>query len=125
MHPKKRLLLFVASFILTLVVLRVSLFFFPRANLYLFGYNIHHFFTGSLLVIVCTLFFLFEIITPVVIVGMGTGSAFVIDETVYLIATDGSDGSYFSRVSVVGMIILALIVITAVMLIYRHRKSNS
>lgn len=107
---RKRGVYFALPLIVTLLFSRIFLFFFPSANLYLVGYNIHHLYVGSVILILVLLMILFDIVSLFVFIISGVGTALVIDELVYLIATDGSDASYLGTASLSGAIISTIII---------------
>lgn len=90
------------SMLSTFVVLRMLLNLSPDADFDLFGYNIHHLFTGLLLLTVSgvplVLFGDFRQRTHALII-FGIGLAMALDEWVYLVVTDGSNASYLLPVS--------------------------
>ena len=108
----KRLALFSISFLLTFIILRLSLYISPGTNLDILGYNIHHLYTGLVLIVIAAI--------PLIIfkadnnflncatVLFGVGLSLALDEWVYLITTDGSDSSYWLPISVWGGIIAIL-----------------
>lgn len=104
--------------VLTFIIMRLYLHAFPGTNLDIAGYNIHHLYTGILI-----LFFtaiplilypkqgrLFDLLC----IGFGVGLSLILDEWVYLITTDGTDSSYLLPISLWGggfMITLAAVYI--------------
>jgi hypothetical protein len=82
----------------------------PDADVFLFGYNVHHLYTGTVLVIPAAFVLAFEIRAPwvrgIALVVLGIGSAMVLDQVVYLITTDGSNASYLKPVSLWGAVVL-------------------
>ena len=114
---------FVLPFILTLVVLRTFLYFSPKTNLYVLGYNLHHLFTGAFLLVLTLPFLMLrfsEKIRRIATVLAGVFAALIIDEVVYLVATDGSDAAYLSGTSLYGMLVTAGIVIVVWILAERY-----
>lgn len=100
---------------------RISLHTFPGTDLDVLGYNIHHLFTGILLATASTIPLAVGVPAgrsrDALLLALGAGLALVLDEWVYLIATDGSNSAYLLPVSYLGgatMIGLALALITAV-----------
>lgn len=99
----RRALLVGASILITFAVLRAYLHLSPGTNFNVGAYNIHHLFTGLLLVTVGGL--------PLVLfhgegrgldfsaIVFGIGLSMALDEWVYLITTDGSDTSYLLPIS--------------------------
>jgi len=111
---------------ITFIVMRVSMAFRPDADFNVAGHNIHHLFTGLLIVTACGV--------PLVIgvrrvrlgdwltAGFGIGLGLALDEWVYLIATDGSNASYLLPISFWGgLIVVGVAVLYAVLL---AQKSN-
>ena len=122
MKLKKRLIIFISSLLITLVLLRISLLFSPSTNLYIFRYSIHHLFIGAFLIVILVVLFIFEIMNKFTIILAGISSALVLDEIVYLITTDGSDISYLSSVSLFGAIILTGIILILTIVLYNQQK---
>jgi hypothetical protein len=107
---KTRAKILVSSLVVTFVVIRVWLFFYPNADLNLLGYNIHHLYTGLLLVTIggipLILFSNSGRILNLATAIFGIGLSLALDEWVYLITTDGSNMSYLLPVSFWGGLIL-------------------
>ena len=124
MYLKKRVTHFVFSLMITFFLLRFFLFFLPSANLILGKYNIHHLYTGAFLLVVVSIFFLVDIVNGYTTALAGIASAFILDELIYLIATDGSDQAYLSPMSIWGSIIVISIVliVTGAVYFYAQRK---
>jgi len=105
-RPRRDALVVAGVMAITFAVLRLSLAASPGADFDVAGYNVHHLFTGLLLVAAGGL--------PLAIRGGGgraglvarlvfaVGLAMALDEWVYLIATDGSNVSYLLPVSLWG-----------------------
>ncbi len=112
---RRRALLVGASILVTFAALRVYLHLSPGSNFNIGAYNVHHLFTGLLLVTIGGL--------PLALlhgegrgldlsaIAFGAGLSMALDEWVYLITTDGSDASYLLPISLWGgvtMVSLAL-----------------
>lgn len=101
--------LLVTSIALTVVVLRLTLHASPDSDFDLFGYNIHHLFTGLVLITIggvpLTLFRHRSRLLDLATIVFGAGLGMALDEWVYLIATDGSNASYVLPVSLYGAIL--------------------
>jgi len=107
---RRRARIILASLLLTFVVVRLALWRSPDSDFDLAGYNVHHLFTGVLMMTAGGL--------PLVLragrsrgldvgcVVFGAGLALALDEIVYLIATDGSNASYLLPVSFWGAVIV-------------------
>ena len=103
-------LLLVLSMALTFVILRVALHASPDSDFNVGTYNVHHLFTGLLLIaaggIPLALFrgSTHRLDLALIVFGIGLGMA--LDEWVYLIATDGSNASYLLPVSFWGGVVV-------------------
>jgi len=107
---KRRVVLLLISILVSEIVLRSYLHMYPGTNLDVAGYNIHHLFTGLLLVVIGGLPLVFfhgnNRILDLNTLIFGCGLSLTMDEWVYLIATDGSDSSYLLPVSFWGAVIM-------------------
>ena len=115
----------------TFIVLRVLLGMSPNSDFDVAGYNIHHLFTGLLVVtagaIPLALFDGDSVAMNASRAILGVGLGLSLDEWVYLIATDGSNESYLLPVSFWGgalMVSLAA-VYAAVLAIAARKRSNN
>ena len=122
METKQKIKIFLISLLATLFLLRLFLTFSPSTNLNLGKYNIHHLFVGSFLVVILLIFFIFNIINNFTILLAGIGSALVLDQIIYLIATDGSDEAYLSAVSLWGAVTLTAIILILAIILYNQQK---
>ena len=99
-----------ASLLLTFIVIRLAMWRSPDSDFGIAGYNIHHLFTGVLLATAAAIPL---ILRPghsrgldLACLVFGAGLALVLDEVVYLIATDGSNASYLLPVSFWGGVVV-------------------
>ena len=105
-----RMSLFLLALITPIAVLRTIMWITPNSDLTIAGYNIHHLYTGLLLItgggVPLALFrgSSWRLDFSTVVFGVGLGLA--LDEWVYLIATDGSNASYLLPVSFWGSVIM-------------------
>ena len=99
----RRARLVVGALVTTFVIVRVLLHNSPNSDFDVAGYNIHHLFTGILLLtaggIPLVLFPGRSILLDLSALLFGAGLSLVLDEWVYLIATDGTNASYLLPVS--------------------------
>ncbi len=128
---KRRALLLLISLIVTFVVVRISLHISPNSDFNVGSYNIHHLFTGLILItfcgIVAVLFKQNSRITDAAVIGFGIGLSLALDEWVYLITTDGSNASYLLPISLWGgvvMIAIASAFIGALYFLSRRDKQD-
>jgi hypothetical protein len=108
----------------TFAVMRAYLHMSPNSDLTIGGYNIHHLFTGLVLL---TLGGIAAVIMPPTsrlslgaIVTFGVGLALALDEWLYLIVTDGTNASYLLPVSFWGGF-AAVVLATGYALALGHR----
>ena len=119
----------IAAFLVgTFVVIRIMLHRSPESDFDIAGYNIHHLFTGLLLVtaagIPLALFPGRSLALDAAAAVFGTGLSLALDEWVYLIATDGTNASYLLPVSLRGgivMIALATLYIAVLYMVSRKK----
>jgi hypothetical protein len=82
----------------------------PNADAFLFGYNIHHLYTGAVIEIPAAILLALRIgnlwTRRIAAIAFGSGTAMVLDEVVYLITTDGSNQAYLTPVSMWGAVVL-------------------
>ena len=128
---KRRVVLVLGALIVPFVLLRVWLFFAPNADFNVAGYNIHHLFTGLLLITLgglpLTLFRGASRWLDVAAVVFGVGLSLALDEWVYLIATDGSNASYLLPVSFWGglvMIALACVYVGVLLVVHGLKRKG-
>jgi len=126
---KNGIILF-CSMSLTFAILRVYLYFSPDTDLNIWGYNVHHIFTGLLLIVaggipLAILDASTRLLEPARwIFGAGLGMA--LDEWVYLIATDGSNASYLLPVSFWGGVVVIGLALayTATLMFFGNREDR-
>jgi len=119
------------ALVLTFLALRAWLHVSPGTNLDVAGYNVHHLFTGLVLVTLGGIpLAVLEgrgRMHDVAALAFGAGLAMALDEWVYLIVTDGSDSSYLLPVSLwggAGAIGLAVLYLLAVVARTRGRDAG-
>lgn len=125
---KRRTLLLLLSLIVTFVVIRISLHASPNTDFNVASYNIHHLFTGLLLITFCGIPAVLlkpkGLIMDGLVIGLGVGLSLALDEFVYLITTDGSNASYLLPISFWGGVIMIGIacVYVAILYFFNSRK---
>lgn len=120
MVTTERILLFTGAELAVFAISRIVLFLFPFINLNVGAYNIHHLFTGAFLLTLAVIFLVLGFANRTLILLAGTASGLVLDEIVYLIATDGSDTAYLTPVSFVGALVLITIMLLITGFGYRY-----
>ena len=126
---KTRSVILLTSLVLTFVIIRAWLLYYPDADFNLAGYNIHHLYTGLILITIggipLTLFSGPSRILDLATAIFGIGLSLALDEWVYLIVTDGSNMSYLLPVSFWGGVILVgLASLYIGVLYFLFRKKN-
>ena len=105
--------LLAASMTVTFALLRIALTRSPNSDFDVLGHNIHHLFTGVLIVVASAIPIATGVRSPRVLGGLtallGVGLGLVLDEWVYLIVTDGSNASYLLPESLIGGVILVTV----------------
>lgn len=90
------------------------------------GVIIHHLFFGVAMVIPAAFVLAFDIPNRLAAilarVALGSGSAMVLDEIVYLVATQASDGDYVSSLSLMGGIAFMSLGVLLLLVLYRFSK---
>lgn len=124
---KNRVKIVTAALLVTFTLLRLFLHTFPNADLNVGRYNIHHLFTGLILItlggIPLALFQGEGRLLDLAALVFGVGLSLALDEWVYLIATDGTNASYLLPVSFWGgVVMIALASGYAGVLYWRGRK---
>lgn len=125
----RRALLLSVSLIGTFAVVRLYLHQIPHANFNIGTYNVHHLFTGLLLIVVggipLALFSGRNRLLDLATLVFGAGLALSLDEWVYLIVTDGSDSSYLLPVSLWGgLVMIGLAAVYIGFLVVVPRRSD-
>src|SRR5262249_41757779 len=124
--PKQTLLLIWLPMLATFAGQRLHLHVGGVQHVYPAGYLVHHLYTGTLIAIPAPFVLAFStsnrLVGIVARVALGTGSAMVLDEVVYLVATKASDDDYVSAISLWGAVILmSLATMLLLALYWLHR----
>jgi hypothetical protein len=125
-------MVFAAALVGTFAGLRIWLNITPNADFNVLGYNIHHLFTGVLIVTVSAIPLAIGVAPgrgrDALVAALGVGLALVLDEWVYLITTPGTNADYLLPISFRGGVVMIAIavLITAVSyrVLARRRPSN-
>jgi hypothetical protein len=119
---KRRARLIAAAMVATFVVVRTTISVSPDSDMDIAGYNIHHLFTGLLLILgggmPLALFPGRSRALDAAAAAFGAGLALALDEWVYLIATDGTNASYLLPVSLEGAIVMVTLAVVYIGVLY-------
>jgi hypothetical protein len=127
---KTNALLLGGAMVATFALLRAWLHVSPNTDLNVGGYNIHHLFTGLLLIAIggipLAIFRSSERRLRPALLLFGAGLGMALDEWVYLIATDGSNASYLLPVSLWGAVVVIGLacIYTGVLVLWERIKTK-
>jgi hypothetical protein len=122
---KQTLLLILLPMLGTFLSLRLYLQLIRVQRVYPGGYLVHHLFWGVLIGLPAA--FLLALgtnnrrVAIAANVALGVGSAMILDEVTYLIATNATDADYVSHLSLYGAIALVSLAVILLLAIYRIR----
>jgi hypothetical protein len=123
---KQTLLLLLLPLLSTFLCLRLYLHLLGVRHIYPAGFLVHHLFIGVLIALPAAFLLAFEsrhgLQRRLALVALGIGSALILDEVTYLVATEGTDADYVSHVSLFGAIAFVSMAAILLLVIYRlHR----
>jgi hypothetical protein len=123
---KQTLLLILLPMLATVFSLRLYLHLVHVRHIYPGGYLVHHLFVGVLIVVPAALLLAFGTRHRVLArVALGVGTGLILDEIVYLVATQASDADYVSRTSLVGSLVLVSLAVIFLLVLYAlHREET-
>ena len=125
---RRRAAIILVSLVATFIVVRVSLSMSPDSDFNVMGYNVHHLFTGLILITVggipLALFPRDSRILDAMAALFGAGLSLALDEWVYLIVTDGTNASYLLPVSLKGGTIMVVLAAAYVAILYILSKDK-
>lgn len=100
----------------------------PYSNFDVGGYNVHHLFTGTLLLVAAGVPLVLRSgrtrLLDACALVFGAGLALCLDEWVYLIATDGSDESYLLPVSLWGGVVVVALGVCYIVAVWLFPRGN-
>lgn len=125
---KTRAKILLISIPITFIVIRIWLYFYPNADFNFIGYNIHHLYTGLVLITISgiplILFSAQSTFLNIAAAVFGIGLSLALDEWVYLITTDGSNMSYLFPISLWGGIALIGLTVLYICILYLRSGKN-
>jgi hypothetical protein len=124
--PKHTLLLLLLPLLATFLCLRLYLHLVGVRHVYPGGFLVHHLFIGVLIALPAAFLLAFQLgkvlVARLALVALGIGSAMILDEMTYLVATKGTDADYISRVSLFGAIALESMAVILLFAIYKLKR---
>ena len=124
--PRQTLRFILLPMVATFFGLRLYLHNVRVQHVYPGGYLVHHLFTGALIVILAAFVLAFGTRRRQTAIAthaaLGIGSAMVLDEVVYLIATQASDADYVSHLSLYGGGVFMTFGVILLFALYHHRQ---
>lgn len=122
-HPATTLLFVLLPLALTFIGQRLYLHLInPDTDLNLFGHNVHHLFVGAVIAIPAAFILAFQPESPLLrlsaLASLGSGSSMILDQVVFLIATDGSNASYLKPISLWSAVFLEIFASGLLVLLY-------
>jgi len=129
LSAKQTLLLILLPMLATVLCHRLYLHLVRVQHIYPAGYLLHHLYTGALIEIPAAFVLAFgtrnRLVASVALAALGIGSGMVLDEVVYLVATQASDDDYVSAVSLIGSIVFTGLATMLLLVLYRLHPDNS
>jgi energy-converting hydrogenase Eha subunit E len=128
MSARSRATTLAIAMVVTFVMMRAYLHLSPNTDLTIAGYDIHHLFTGLILI---TLGGIATVVMPAAhrysqtaLTIFGVGLALALDEWLYLIVTDGTNASYLLPVSFWGGFAAIALAVTYAVVVSRIAQSS-
>jgi hypothetical protein len=125
LSARETLLWILVPMLLTFAGMRLFLHIVRVQHIYPGGYLLHHLFTGCLLVLPAAFLLAFgprcRWSAQLSRAALGAGSAMILDEIVYLVATRASDDDYVSALSLRGAIVFIALGTVLLLMLYRSR----
>lgn len=126
--PRQTLLLILLPLLATFACQRLYLHIIGVHHLYPGGYLIHHLFFGITLVLPAAFTLAYgprSRFTAVLSrIALGSGSAMILDEIVYLVATKASDADYISPLSLRGAFVFIAIGVVLLAILYKLQPAE-
>lgn len=124
--PGQTLALILLPMVASVVILRIYLHSVGIQHVYVSGHIFYHLFTGVLLLIPAAFVLAFEprgaAIAHTARVALGIGSGLVLDEVVFLVATDRTAEAYTTPLSLGGSIALVSLASILLLVLYRLNR---
>ncbi len=115
--------------VVTFAIVRAMLHSSPDSDFNVAGYNIHHLFTGLLLITISAIplavFSTRSRVMDMMALVLGVGLSLALDEWVYLIVTDGTNASYLLPVSFNGGVLMVALAAGYIGILYLISKKKA
>lgn len=127
--PKQTLLLILLPMLATFACLRLYLHLVHVQHVYPGGYLVHHLFIGVLIEVPAAFILAFgarnRLLALLAPAALGIGTALMLDEVTYLVATKATDQDYISGVSFGGAIVLIFLAVILLLALYRSHRNQA
>lgn len=100
--------LFFLSFLATIVITRLSVFFIPNVDIYLGDWIVHHFWFGVILI--SFIFVIPKEHKTIRSILFGIGAGFILDQLVFMILGAGGDKEYWALPSSMSITIFTILI---------------
>ena len=124
--PGQTLLLILLPLLITFAGQRLYLHLVGVHHVYPGGYLVHHLFFGILLVLPAAFLLAFgprrRSTAVLARVALGCGSAMILDEIVYLVATKATDADYISPLSLQGAMVFVALGVILLWILYKMQR---
>lgn len=124
--PKQTLLLILLPMLATFTCLRLYLHLVHVQHIYPGGYLVHHLFLGVLIEVPAAFILAFgphnRLLAFLAPVAVGIGTALMLDEVTYLVATKATDQDYVSSTSLAGASLLIFLAVVFLLVLYKSRR---
>jgi hypothetical protein len=127
--PKQMLLLILLPMLATFACLRLYLHLVHVQHIYPGGFLVHHLFIGVLIAVPAAFILSFgarsRMLALLAPVALGIGTALMLDEVTYLVATKASDQDYVSKVSLGGASVLIFLAAVLLLALYKSHRDQA
>jgi hypothetical protein len=127
--PKQTLLLILLPMLAAFACLRLYLHLVHVQHIYPGGYLVHHLFLGVLIEVPAAFILAFgarnRFLAVLAPIAVGIGTALILDEVTYLVATKGTDQDYVSRVSLAGASLLIFLAVVFLLVLYKFHREQT
>ena len=127
--PKQTLLLILLPMLAAFACLRLYLHLVHVQHIYPGGYLVHHLFLGVLIEVPAAFILAFgarnRFLAVLAPMAVGIGTALMLDEVTYLVATKATDEDYVSRLSLAGASLLIFLAVVFLLVLYKFHREQT